>query len=98
MKLSITLPCTLFLAGCQSSDPLSGKTDPKSESWELAFTEPYYMKVEAAISINQQAAVKISCFLWSPMLAEYSVHTSPWLNATSLTSCRLDRLLPESAR
>lgn len=45
MKLSITLLCILFLPGCQSADPLSGKNDPKAESWELAFTEPYYMKV-----------------------------------------------------
>lgn len=45
MKLPLALLCILFLAGCQSADPRSGKNGPKSESWELAFTEPYYMKV-----------------------------------------------------
>jgi hypothetical protein len=45
MKVLVTLLCALFMAGCQAADPLSAKNDPKSESWELAFTEPYYMKV-----------------------------------------------------
>ncbi|PCM48705.1 MULTISPECIES: DUF2931 family protein [Pseudomonas] len=45
MKLCIVAVCVLFLSGCQSAYPLSVKNDPKSESWELAFTEPYYMKV-----------------------------------------------------
>nr|WP_150647300.1 DUF2931 family protein [Pseudomonas fluorescens] len=45
MKQCIMAVCMLFLSGCQSSYPLSGKNDPKSDSWELAFTEPYYMKV-----------------------------------------------------
>ncbi|WP_405124110.1 DUF2931 family protein [Pseudomonas sp. M20] len=45
MKVLVTLLCALFMTACQSADPLSVKNDPKSESWELAFTEPYYMKV-----------------------------------------------------
>lgn len=45
MRVLVTLLCALFTTGCQSADPLSAKNDPKSESWELAFTEPYYMKV-----------------------------------------------------
>lgn len=45
MRVFVTLFCALFMTGCQSADPLSAKNDPKSESWELAFTEPYYMKV-----------------------------------------------------
>jgi hypothetical protein len=45
MKVLVTPLCALFMAGCQAADPLSAKNDPKSESWELAFTEPYYMKV-----------------------------------------------------
>ncbi|UVM48492.1 DUF2931 family protein [Pseudomonas sp. B21-015] len=45
MKVLVTLLCMLFMAGCQSADPLSAKHDPKSQWWELAFTEPYYMKV-----------------------------------------------------
>lgn len=45
MKVLVTLLCALFMSGCQSADPLSAKNDPKSGAWELAFTEPYYMKV-----------------------------------------------------
>jgi hypothetical protein len=45
MKQCIMAICVLFLSGCQSASPLSEKNDPKSESRELAFTEPYYMKV-----------------------------------------------------
>ncbi|MFJ2427273.1 DUF2931 family protein [Pseudomonas sp. NPDC087804] len=37
--------CVLLVAGCQSSDPLSAKNDPKSPWWELGFAEPHYMKV-----------------------------------------------------
>lgn len=37
--------CVLLVAGCQSSDPLSAKNDPKSHWWELGFAEPHYMKV-----------------------------------------------------
>jgi hypothetical protein len=44
MKQVIALLCVLLLAGCQTTDPLSAKGDPKSEWWELAFTEPDYMK------------------------------------------------------
>ncbi|MGW8461508.1 DUF2931 family protein [Pseudomonas sp. CLCA07] len=45
MKLLITLLGILLIAGCQSADPLSAKNDPKSQWWELDFTEPHYMKV-----------------------------------------------------
>jgi hypothetical protein len=45
MKQVIALLCVLLLAGCQTTDPLSAKGDPKSAWWELAFTEPDYMKV-----------------------------------------------------
>ncbi|EJM13528.1 Protein of unknown function (DUF2931) [Pseudomonas sp. GM18] len=44
MKVLVTLLCTLFMAGCQSAESLSANNDPKSQWWELAFTEPYYMK------------------------------------------------------
>jgi len=37
--------CILLVTGCQIAEPLSAKNDPKSEWWELAFTEPDYMKV-----------------------------------------------------
>jgi len=45
MKFLVTLMCALFMTACQSANSLSANNDPKSESWELAFTEPYYMKV-----------------------------------------------------
>lgn len=45
MRLLIALLSTLLIAGCQTCDPLSAKNDPKFEWWELAFTEPNYMKV-----------------------------------------------------
>lgn len=45
MKRILTLLCALWGTGCQPNDPLSAKNDPKSSSWELGFTEPYYMKV-----------------------------------------------------
>ena len=45
MKVLLTLLCLLIMGGCQAAATLSATTDPKSESWELAFTEPYYMKV-----------------------------------------------------
>ncbi|SDT24751.1 MULTISPECIES: DUF2931 family protein [Pseudomonas] len=45
MKKLVIALCALFVCGCQSTDPLSAKNDPKSEWWELAFTEPDYMKV-----------------------------------------------------
>ncbi|MCM8742833.1 DUF2931 family protein [Pseudomonas koreensis] len=45
MKQLITILCVLLISGCQETDPLSAKNDPKSEWWELAFTEPDYMKV-----------------------------------------------------
>ncbi|NNB42121.1 DUF2931 family protein [Pseudomonas chlororaphis] len=45
MRVFIALLGALLLTGCQASDPLSGKNDPKDPWWELGFTEPYYMKV-----------------------------------------------------
>ncbi|EJZ58884.1 hypothetical protein I1A_003215 [Pseudomonas fluorescens R124] len=45
MKQLITILCVLLLIGCQATDPLSAKNDPKSEWWELAFIEPDYMEV-----------------------------------------------------
>ena len=45
MKIFVTILLALFMSGCQSAAPLSAGSDPKSGSWELAFTEPYYMKV-----------------------------------------------------
>jgi hypothetical protein len=45
MKQLITMLCILLVTGCQVAVPLSAKNDPKSEWWELAFTEPDYMKV-----------------------------------------------------
>ncbi|PWE39436.1 hypothetical protein C9I50_18580 [Pseudomonas prosekii] len=45
MKRLITLLGMLIVVGCQSAEPLSAKEDPKSQWWELAFTEPNYMKV-----------------------------------------------------
>lgn len=45
MKQLITILCVLLISGCQETDPLSAKNDPKSEWWELAFIEPDYMKV-----------------------------------------------------
>ena len=45
MKIFATILFALFISGCQSADPLSAESDPRSSAWELAFTEPYYMKV-----------------------------------------------------
>lgn len=45
MKVLVPLLCALLTYGCQSAVESSSKNDPKSEFWELAFTEPYYMKV-----------------------------------------------------
>lgn len=45
MKPLIYLLSAILITGCQPDDPLSAKNDPKSEWWELAFVEPYYMKV-----------------------------------------------------
>jgi hypothetical protein len=59
MKLIVTLACALFMTGCQSADPLSGENDPKSEWWELAFTEPDYMKVWVEDSSVQDITGKV---------------------------------------
>jgi hypothetical protein len=45
VKQLITVFVALLITGCQSTDPLSTKNDPRSPWWELAFTEPNYMKV-----------------------------------------------------
>ncbi|PMQ08980.1 hypothetical protein PseAD21_22440 [Pseudomonas sp. AD21] len=44
MRLLTCLLCAVLMTGCHA-DPLSTKNDPKSPWWELAFTEPHYMKV-----------------------------------------------------
>jgi hypothetical protein len=59
MKRILTLFCALWVAGCQSSNPLSGESDPKSEWWELAFTEPDYMKVWVEDSSVQDITGKV---------------------------------------
>lgn len=59
MKLLVTLICVLFMTGCQSADPLSGKNDPKSEWWELAFIEPDYMQVWVEDSSVQDVTGKV---------------------------------------
>ncbi|AUG40572.1 hypothetical protein CXP47_11995 [Pseudomonas chlororaphis] len=45
MRVFIALLSTLLLSGCLTTDPLSGKNDPKNPWWDLGFTEPNYMKV-----------------------------------------------------
>ncbi|AZC36895.1 DUF2931 family protein [Pseudomonas chlororaphis] len=45
MRVFIALLSTLLLSGCLTTDPLSGKNDPKSPWWDLGFTEPNYMEV-----------------------------------------------------
>jgi len=51
MKLLIALLGSLLLAGCQTTDPLSGAKDPKDHQWSLEFTAPIYMSgwVEASL-------------------------------------------------
>ena len=44
MRLLTSLLCAVLMTGCHA-DSLSTKNDPKSPWWELAFTEPHYMKV-----------------------------------------------------
>ncbi|VVQ16617.1 hypothetical protein PS925_04174 [Pseudomonas fluorescens] len=44
MKFLASLLCAILMTGCHA-DPLSTKNDPRSPWWELAFTEPHYMKV-----------------------------------------------------
>ncbi|MCP1479401.1 hypothetical protein J2Y88_001712 [Pseudomonas chlororaphis] len=45
MRVFIALLGALLLTGCWTSDPLSGKNDPKAPWWQLGFSEPFYMKV-----------------------------------------------------
>ncbi|MEW7854956.1 DUF2931 family protein [Pseudomonas chlororaphis] len=45
MRVFIALLGALLLTGCLTTDPLSGKNDPKNPWWDLGFTEPNYMKV-----------------------------------------------------
>lgn len=59
MKQLISMLCMLLVAGCQATDPLSVKSDPKSEWWELAFVEPDYMKVWVENSSVQDVTGKI---------------------------------------
>lgn len=49
----------MLIAGCQSTDPLSAKNDPRSEWWELAFTEPDYLKVWVETSSVQDITGKV---------------------------------------
>lgn len=44
MKFLVSLLCAILMTGCHA-DPLPTKNDPRSPWWELAFTEPHYMKV-----------------------------------------------------
>jgi hypothetical protein len=59
MKRFITLFCAFLVAGCHSTDPLSGKNAPKSEWWEMAFIEPDYMKVWVEDSSVQDITGKV---------------------------------------
>jgi len=59
MKRLFTLLGILLIAGCQSIDPLSSKSDPKSQWWELAFIEPDYMKVWVEDSSVQDITGKV---------------------------------------
>ncbi|RON49356.1 hypothetical protein BK666_07210 [Pseudomonas frederiksbergensis] len=43
MRLFVVLFSTLLILGCQSSDPLSAKNDPKDQWWSLDFISPSYM-------------------------------------------------------
>jgi hypothetical protein len=43
MRLLVALLSTLLILGCQSSDLLSGKNDPKDPWWSLDFMAPSYM-------------------------------------------------------
>jgi len=45
MRVFIALLGALLLSGCLTTDPLSGKNDPKAPWWQMGFTQPYYMKV-----------------------------------------------------
>ncbi|MGE8143956.1 DUF2931 family protein [Pseudomonas frederiksbergensis] len=45
MRALIALLGVLLFTGCQSTNSLSGKNDPKYPWWELVFIEPDYMKV-----------------------------------------------------
>ncbi|AJO78901.1 DUF2931 family protein [Pseudomonas sp. MRSN 12121] len=45
MRVFIALLGALLLSSCQTTDPLSGKNDPKSPWWDLGFTEPNYMEI-----------------------------------------------------
>lgn len=45
MRAIFILLCALLATGCQATEPLSGKDDPKNPWWSLSFNEPFYMKV-----------------------------------------------------
>lgn len=59
MKRLIPLLGLLLIAGCQAAEPLSAKNDPKSQWWELAFTEPHYMKVWVEDSAVEDISGKV---------------------------------------
>ncbi|AHG42586.1 hypothetical protein N018_21100 [Pseudomonas syringae CC1557] len=50
MKVLMVLLSALLTTGCQAADPLFGKTDPKSQRWELGFIAPSYMQGEVEYS------------------------------------------------
>lgn len=45
MRAFVALLGVLLFTGCQATDPVLGKSDPRSSWWELTFLEPNYMKV-----------------------------------------------------
>ncbi|MHC8380248.1 DUF2931 family protein [Pseudomonas sp. LB3P14] len=59
MKRLIPLLGLLLIAGCQAAEPLPAKNDPKSQWWELAFTEPHYMKVWVEDSAVEDISGKV---------------------------------------
>ncbi|RON43898.1 hypothetical protein BK667_28470 [Pseudomonas frederiksbergensis] len=59
MRAMLALLGAILISGCQSGDPLSAKNDPKSQWWELAFTEPDYMKVWVEDSSVQDVTGKV---------------------------------------
>ncbi len=56
MKTALVLLSVFWLAGCQATDPLSGRQDPHARWWSLGFTEPNFMTVwvedSAVVDIN----------------------------------------------
>ena len=59
MKIWISLLGALLITGCQSAYSLSAPSDTQSKAWELAFTEPDYMKVWVEDSSVQDITGKV---------------------------------------